>query len=283
VIKWDQVNMEARPAHPDDWLAVETLNQRACRTFPRLWPWEEHLARGPFVIVEHEGIVMGALFAWPDESPVAWVRLAALDDALDVDAWLKLALSPVLDQLRRLGTGALAWMDYGGWAGPCLSAHGFRRLAEVMTLVKLDRALPGTSAVDARLRLASDADVPAVVAVDRAAFTPHWWHSEATMRQRAAASSYFAVAELAGEVVAYAEGVLHLPGAHLNRIAVRPPHQNQGFGALLLDDALRTLWQYGAEQVTLNTQTGNRSSQRLYRRFGFEPTGDLMKVWELPL
>ena len=277
------MNLEARHAHPGDWLAVEALNQRACRTFPRLWPWEEHLAHDPFVTVEHEGIVVGALLAWPDESPVAWVRLATLDDALDVDAWLGLTLPPVLDRLRRLGTRALAWMDYGGWAGPCLSAHGFRRLAEVMTLVKLDRALPDTSGVDARLRQASDADIPAVVAVDRAAFTPHWWHSEATMRRRAAASSHFTVAEMAGEVVAYAEGVLHLPGAHLNRIAVHPSHQNHGIGALLLDDALRALWQHEAERVTLNTQTGNRSSQRLYRRFGFEPTGNLMRVWELPL
>jgi ribosomal-protein-alanine N-acetyltransferase len=277
------MNLEARHAHPGDWLAVEALNQRACRTFPRLWPWEEHLAHDPFVTVEHEGIVVGALFAWPDESPVAWVRLAMLDDALDVDAWLSLTLPPVLDRLRRLGTRALAWMDYGGWAGPYLSAHGFRRLAEVMTLIKLDRALPDTSGVDARLRQASGADVPAVVAVDRAAFTPHWWHSEATMRRRAAASSHLTVAEMAGKVVAYAEGVLHLPGAHLNRIAVHPSHQNHGIGALLLDDALRALWQHEAERVTLNTQTGNRSSQRLYRRFGFEPTGDLMRVWELPL
>jgi RimJ/RimL family protein N-acetyltransferase len=52
---------------------------------------------------------------------------------------------------------------------------------------------------------------------------------------------------------------------------------------LLLDNALRAFWQSGAERVTLNTQTGNRSSRRLYQRFGFEPTGDLMRVWELPL
>ncbi|MFQ6101816.1 MAG: GNAT family N-acetyltransferase [Anaerolineae bacterium] len=281
------MSMEARRSCSDDWLAIEALNERAHRTLPRLWWWEEHLTDAPFIVVEREGVIVGALFAWPDESPVAWVRLAALDDGLDVDEWLDLALPLVLDGLRSRRTRALAWMEYGDWARPYLQVRGFRPLTEVITLAKSDHALPDTSGADARLRPASNADVPAVVAVDRAAFTPHWWHSEATMRRRAATSSHFAVAEVAGEVVGYAEGELRRDqehvAAHLNRIAVRPAHQGHGIGASLLRDALRAFWKHGAERVTLNTQTNNRYSQRLYRRFGFEPVGDLMTAWELQL
>ena len=281
------LDMEARRSCPDDWLPIETLNQKARRTSPRLWWWEEYLADDLFVVVEREGNVMGALFAWPDESPVAWVRLAALDDEQDVDEWLNLTLPLVLERLRRRGTQILAWMEYRGWAGPYLEERGFEPLTKVITLAKFDRALPDTSVCAARLRLASDADVPAVVAVDRAAFTPHWWHSEATMRRRTAASSHFTVAEVAGEIVGYAEGELRqepgLTAAHLNRIAVYPAHQHRGVGALLLRDALRAFWKRGAERVTLNTQADNRFSQRLYRHFGFEPVGDSMTVWELPL
>jgi ribosomal protein S18 acetylase RimI-like enzyme len=277
------MSMERRRARPDDWLAVEALYQRAGRTLPRLWWWEEHLTDDLFVVIEHKGIIVGALFASPDESPVAWVRLAALDDALEVDEWLNLALPPVLDGLRRRGAHTLAWMDCGGWAGPYLRAHGFRLLTEVATLVKSDHVLPDTRAADARLHPASDADIPAIVAVDRAAFTAHWWHSEATMRRRIATSSHSVVATAAGEVVGYAEGELRFPAAHLNRIAVHPAHQGCSIGALLLHDALRAFWRHGAKQVTLNTQTDNRRSQQLYRRFGFEPTGDLATVWELHL
>jgi ribosomal-protein-alanine N-acetyltransferase len=129
----------------------------------------------------------------------------------------------------------------------------------------------------------SDTDIPTAVAVDRAAFTPHWWYGEGTLRRRAAEAAHFAVAELAGEVVGYVEGELRRPAAHLNRIAVRPTYQGRGVGAALLDGALRALWQRGAEYVTLNTQSDNRYSQRLYRRFGFEATGDLATVWELRL
>ena len=273
--------MDARRVHPDDRPAIEALTQRARRKLPRLWWWEEHLADDVFIVVEHQGIVVGALLAWPDESPVAWARLVALDDALDVGEWLDLALPAALDGLRPRGTQKLAWMDYGGWAGPHLETRGFKRLTDVMTLSKFDRALPGTQAANARIRPASDADVPAVVAVDRAAFTPHWWHSETTMRRKIMTSSYFAVAELAGEVVGYAEGELRVPAAHINRIAVHPARQGQGIGALLLQNTLSAFWRHGAGQVTLNTQTGNRRSQRLYRRFGFEPTGDLITAWQL--
>jgi ribosomal-protein-alanine N-acetyltransferase len=268
--------MKVRTAYLTDWPAIEALSQRALRTLPRIWRWEEYLAHNLFVVIEHQGVVVGALFAWPDESPVAWVRMAALDNALDVGDWLGVALPAMLDRLREQGVQKLAWMDSRGWVSPYLGAHGFRRLAEVITLVKSNRAMPGAHAPAIRLRQASDADVPAVVAVDRAAFTPHWWHSETTVSQRAAASPYFAVAELAGEVVGYAEGDLHLPVAHINRIAVHPAHQSHGIGALLL-----AFWQQAAEQVTLNTQADNQYSLRLYRRFGFEPTGDVITAWEL--
>jgi ribosomal-protein-alanine N-acetyltransferase len=248
-----------------------------------MWQWEEHLTAESFVVVERDGAVAGTVFAWPDESPVAWVRMAALSEAMSVDEWLGAALPLVLAGLRRFRTAALAWMDYGGWAGPLLGKRGFKPLTDVMTMAKFDQQIPSANSTHVRLRPASDVDIPVIVAVDRAAFTPHWWHSEGTVRRRAAAAAHFTVAELAGEVVGYAEGELRLPTAHLNRIAVHPAHHGRGIGAALLHDALRAFWRQGAEQVTLNTQSDNRDSRRLYHRFGFGMTGDYATVWELQL
>lgn len=277
------MDTKARRTRPGDWPAIEALRHKACRKLPQLWWWEEHLADDLFIVIERDGNIAGALFAWPDEPPVAWVRMAALDDELDTDEWLDLALSPVLAGLRRRGTQKLAWMDYDGWAGPHLETHGFKRLTKVITLAKFDRTLPETNATDAYLRPTSDADIPAIAAVDRAAFTPHWWHSEFTLLRRTAASPHCVVAEVADQVVGYVEGNLRLPAAHLNRIAVHPICQGRGVGALLLCDALRAFWRLGAERVSLNTQTDNRYSRQLYRRFGFEPTGDTVTAWELEL
>ena len=275
--------IKARKVCPGDLPALKALNQRAYRRLPRLWWWDEYLTDDLFMVIERGRTLVGALFAYPDESPVAWVRLAVLDDHCDVEEWLDLALPPILDGLRRRGTQVLAWMDHGEWAGPYLKGRGYRRLAEVVTLIKCDHAVPepGTGGADVRLRPAPERDVAAVVAIDRAAFTPHWWHSAATLCRRAAASSHFAVAELAGAVAGYAEGEVHPPAAHLNRVAVHPAHQGRGLGTLLLCDALRAFWRQGAQQVTLNTQTDNHKSRQLYRRCGFEPTGDTVTAWEL--
>jgi len=283
VLNWNPMSLKVRRAHPDDWPNIEALIRSAHRAFVQLEWWEEYLTDNLFVVIEREGILAGALLAWPDESPVAWVRLAVLDDSLNTGEWLDLALPPLLDELRHQATRTVAWMDPGGWAGYYLMARGFEPFVEVMTLIKSDHALPRVDAASARVRTALDVDVPAIVAVDRAAFAPHWWHSEMTMRRIASTSDSIFVAEREGEVVGYAGGKLHSATAHLHRIAVHPDHQGCGVGALLLHDISRAFWQEGARQITLNTQTDNRSSQRLYRRFVFEPTGESMMAWELQL
>ncbi len=278
-----RAGLTARRARPSDWLQIETLNQTAQRALCWLWWWEEYLGGDLFVVVEHGDTVMGALFVSPDGAPVAWVRLVALGDALDAGAWLDTALPPILAGLRQRGVRSLAWMDYAGWAGPLLGPRGFERVTDVVTLLKRDRALPDGGVVDAFLRKASEVDIPAILAVDRAALGPHWWYGKETMRRRAAGLSHFAVAEVSGAVVGHAEGELRLPVAHLDRIAVHPDHQGRGIGTALMRDALQALWLRGATRVTLNTQSDNRRSQQLYRRFGFRPTGDVMTAWELPL
>ena len=275
--------MDARKAHPDDRAAIEALCDRARYKLPRMWHWEEHLDAESFVVVENGKALEGVIFVWSDGSPVAWVRTAALGHGLGVDAWLDLSLPLVLAALRRGGASALAWMDYGGWVGAHLEKRGFRPLTDVVTLSKFGRDLPALGPCSAGVRAASDADIPAVAVVDRAAFTPPWWHSEDAIRRRAGRAAYFAVATLAGKVVGYAEGELRLPVAHLNRIAVHPAQQGRGVGAALLRDTLRAFWRQGAGYVTLNTQSDNVYSQRLYRRFGFEATGDFATVWELEI
>ncbi len=283
-VKVSVMSLQAKRATPGDWLDIERLIQRAYRRLPRLWWWEEHLSDDLFVVLERRGEIVGALLAWPDESPVAWVRLAGLDDSLEIGQWLDLTLPLIIEELRRRGTRSLAWMDYGDWAGPHLERRGFARLVEVTTLAKFDRALPALRDLSTHyLRPAADGDIPATVAVDRIAFTPHWWHSEESMRRRAATAFHFMVAEVAGTVVGYAEGELHPPDAHLNRIALHPDYQGRGIGAALLHDALHAFWRGGAEQVTLNTQVNNHPARRLYRRFGFEEMGSTVTAWELQL
>jgi ribosomal-protein-alanine N-acetyltransferase len=277
------VTLIARASVQTDWLPIETLNRASRRALPKLWWWEEYLSEELFVVVEQGRVVVGALFAWPDDSPVAWVRLASLLDSVSAEEWLDAALPPLLRVLRSRGARRLAWMDYWEWAGPHLASRGFAPLTDVETMAKTDRVLPPASQLAATVRPAGTDDIAAIASVDVSAFTPHWRYSQATIAQRFRASPLFIVAEIDGAIVGYAEGDIRSPTAHLNRVAVHPHHQEQGIGALLAQHALRGFWQGGADQVTLNTQTNNQRARRLYRRLGFKPTGERATAWELAL
>lgn len=275
--------MRVRETHPYDWPVIDALVRRARFISPALWQWEAHLAKKGFFVVEMDGCIEGALLATPDQSPVAWVRLAAVSDALGLGQWLDVSLPPVLRHLRALKVRQLAWMDCGGWARPSLETRGFCPLTEVITLTKADRTTPKVNAPSITLRPASSGDFAALAAIDRRAFSPPWWRSEVSMRRRATRASRFTVAERGDAVIGYAETQLDPPTAHLNRIAVDPDHQGRGIGALLLKHALDAIWRGGARTVTLNTQQSNHRSRHLYARFGFQATGDSVTVWVLQL
>jgi hypothetical protein len=135
----------------------------------------------------------GAVCASSDASPVAWIRLAAVDRDLDIGHWLDLSLPPTFSALSTRGVRELAWTDYAEWAHTYLRPRGFTSLAEIITLTKTDRQLPNTPTVDAAephasgitLRSATDADLAAIVSIGWVAFEPHWWRSEATLRRYA--------------------------------------------------------------------------------------------------
>jgi ribosomal protein S18 acetylase RimI-like enzyme len=275
--------MEIRDARPQDLRAIEALTKRTRFTSAPLWRWKAHLAGEGFVVVEIDDRIEGMLLATADESPVAWVRMAAVSDELDVLEWINASLPPILDHLRGQQVRELAWMDHDQWAEVSLQSYGFRPRTEVITLHKTDRKMPEIQRPLVALRPVSDADFSVIAAIDRKAFAPTWWRSEASMRRRGATTSRFTVAEHGDDVIGYVEREAHPPMAHLNRIAVDPLQQGQGIGAVLLKHALVSLWRQGVETVSLNTQRSNRRSRRLYDRFGFQASGDSATVWVLRL
>ncbi len=274
-----------RKARPADIPEIRALHWRARFKMPCVWhcgtcqAFPAHF----YVASDESGRLTGAICAWSDGVPVARVRMVALEDDRWMSQRLGLMLSRVLAELSRSGVRELTWIDYEGWAGKYLARGGFVPLEQVITFAKFDRVLPEVAACDVHLRASSEQDIPGIAAVDWAAFPPHWWNGELTIRHGITVSPYFVVAEIEGEIVGYATGDVNEPMAHLNRIAVTPVHQGHGIGSQLLRDALLAFWKWGAEEVTLNTQQNNHVSQRLYHRFGFTPTGESAMVWRIPL
>ncbi len=271
--------MRVRTVEPDDWVAVTLLLETCSATALQLWSWEEYLTEDVFLVVEGEWGLRAAFLAWADVPPVAWVRMAVVEEALGVGIWLDHTLPLAIEALRRRRSRRLMWLDYHGWAAPHLAQRGFFPLTDVCVLAKMDRYLPAGGDGEVAIRAACPDDLSAIVSVDHAAFAPLWWYSAASLGQRLADASLFLVAESSDQLVGYAEGVFQGVHAHINRIAVRPSMQGQGVGSSLLRRALELFWRRDVEEVSLNTQIDNHPSQRLYRRFGFAPTGEEATVW----
>ena len=62
------MNTGVRNAQISDWMAVEALCNTARYRLPQMWQWENHLASDAFFVTERDGTMVGAIFAWPDES-----------------------------------------------------------------------------------------------------------------------------------------------------------------------------------------------------------------------
>jgi ribosomal protein S18 acetylase RimI-like enzyme len=155
-------------------------------------------------------------------------------------------------------------------------AAGFEEQERLRLLIHDLRDLP--AAPDAKLRRASDADRPKVLAVDAASFSPFWQLDEWSLQDAidATPSSRFRVA-VAGrtDVVGYAVCGRTARRGYVQRLAVDPAHRCRGLGAALVLDGLRWMRRRGVERAVVNTQLENEDARRLYLRLGFreQPPG----------
>jgi ribosomal-protein-alanine N-acetyltransferase len=244
------------------------------------------LGHSPFVLAEKHGCVLGVLACPPDPAEVAWVRgfaasavepYASIWAALWRAARERLAGMPAVQCVASVGTGK--------WYEELLESTGFRQVTNVVLLTWENGLyrLP-EDARPARIRRMSEADLPAVTAVDAAAFQPLWRYSLDGNRVAVDQSVVATVAETAdGRVLGYQISTASPLGGHLARLAVLPETQGQGIGYSLLCDLLKRFQQRGAAQVTVNTQEDNTTSLRLYQKAHFRLTGEKYPIFQFDL
>jgi ribosomal-protein-alanine N-acetyltransferase len=127
----------------------------------------------------------------------------------------------------------------------------------------------------------TEADLPQITEVDWASFGPLWHNSQETL-QRALAQSLFAmVAEDERDVIGYQMTTGGGVRAHLARLAVHPSVQGRGVGRALLGDLFQRLVQNGYLKLSVNTQSDNQTSLKLYQKMGFVRTGEAYPVYEV--
>jgi len=229
--------------------------------------------------------------AWHNEQLVG---LMATSDPLNRTCWMRLVAvhedSPVADVLHALwdglsdelygrGVRSVALLTMRNWIERYASEIGLRYIEDIITLSRTGSHLPTLPPSNLVIRAAEIADIDTITQVDQAAFEAPWQLSLSEVRQAHRIAAISTVALLDDKIAGYQISTAHRNSAHLARLAVNPNMQSGGIGAALLRDVLERFIRRDIKTMTVNTQSSNLRSQRLYNRFGFHPNGYDMPVW----
>ncbi len=280
---------QVRPAESDDRRRLAALMhlEPYVHQHPGWYaPLDKVGAPGFVVLQEGDGALDAALAVLPETRHVAWVRLFASVAALTPrHAWEAL-WSEAVAPLRARGVQWVAAMPFADWFQRLVQDVGFQHMEDVEVLVWERQPLPPLQPPEGlRLRPMTAEDLPAVAAIDAAAFGAFWQMSAEAFRTALARSVWATVVEAPenGDVLGFQISTPSPLGGHLARLAVHPQAQRQGVGRWLVHDTLAFFQRNHAERVTLNTQGNNEKALALYRRMGFRSTREVYPVYRYAL
>lgn len=272
-----------REASEEDLPAVERLLGRTPYSYSGLGGALREALREDLALAAWQADALAGFVAVHRQGPeVAWMYAFAVAQDVSLEAVGTALLSGLEERLRPMGVSYLAYMDEYDlpWLRRLLGRVGFARHTRVVGFEAWADPPPGWGNREVEVHPASLSDLPAVARLDQAAFGPIWGYGERVFRSVWETDALFLLAEEKGEAVGYILCTLHPERrAHVVRLAVAPAHQGRQIGVRLLAEAFVALRSQGVEWISLNTQEENRRSQRLYRWFGFRPTGEEVEVW----
>jgi [ribosomal protein S18]-alanine N-acetyltransferase len=217
-----------------------------------------------------------------------WLRGLALAEGVDVRSGVTALLPPLITHLTSQG---IQHLFYAGdesaetWLDAALRDYGFVQNTEVVVYEKRDLLIPDRGNRAVLVRTARAADLPTVLHVDKQCFEAQWTKDHTILGPAIEYGPLFIVAELNDQIVGYAYATTHFSGhlVHLVRIAVDPQLQGSRIGIRLMAEVIDFARAMGADLITLNTQSYNIHAQRLYRWFGFSPSGERQIVLRFDL
>jgi ribosomal-protein-alanine N-acetyltransferase len=270
-----------RPANPGDRNALLTLIRFEDRVHSHLdWrPIEEWLGAQPFLLAERRRRAVAALACPPDPPDTAWLRLFAVAEGLPLIQTWRLLWDQAHALLRQGSARRLAALCLEAWMADLCRETGFDHVDDVAVLSRSARTLAPGAESAVRVRRALPEDYAAIIAADLAAFGPPWQMSPDLIRSAIPRASLLTVAEMEGEIAGYQLSTPSAYGAHLARLAVLPAWQGQGVGTALVRHLIEHFARGNARTITVNTQASNAASLHLYRRLGFELTGERFPVF----
>lgn len=278
-----------RPAQLADRVAINRLTENHHRVHFNLdwwsfdqWLHDDRPSEAIWVAFDERELI-GLLTAPYEQSPVVWLRAMAIANGYSAAPVFTALLTHARSALLTCGAEHVAVLAHPAWVGDLTRRVNFTHYNSIVTMRKSDRVVPDLAQSPADIRPARPDDIPAIAANDRASFDTVWQHSSASLAHILKSVSHFVVAEIDGRVVGHAFSDIYGGHGHLIRLVVNPAHRRRGIGEQLLRESLLYQNALGAYPFTLNTQIDNASSQALYRRYGYQLTGEPVRVMHCAL
>ena len=124
-----------------------------------------------------------------------------------------------------------------------------------------------------RIRLATPADVPTMMTLERRAATAAHWSAEQYEAVFSGESRVALVLEEEAGVLGFVAGRAVGEEWEIENIAVAGPARRRGLGSRLLGEFLDLARDRGAEAVFLEVRESNLAARRLYDKWAFLETG----------
>ena len=126
-------------------------------------------------------------------------------------------------------------------------------------------------------------DVPAVAAIERAAFSDPWSQQSFEEALDHPAIHFVCAQSSVGDVLGYVVAWFVADQGEIANLAVAPSGWGAGIGRALLDDALSEGERRGAQAVFLEVRDSNERARRLYASSGFEEVGRRRRYYRKPV
>jgi ribosomal-protein-alanine N-acetyltransferase len=215
-----------------------------------------------------------------DPMPTAWVRIAALSNEEKAKRDLRYLMETAVSIMKEAGVRTVAWLAVDQWVNDWLAEFGFEESNALETYLKEDNTnldLPSILGLD--IRPALDQDMERLSQIEAQAFAPLWQHSTRSLQVAKNQAFSFDVALVDDQLVGFQLSTPNDYGVHLVRMTIDPAFQDRGIGTALMVHAIDGYYRRDRYRITLNTQLDNVASQQLYKKFGFQTTGQTFPIW----
>lgn len=244
----------------------------------------EWLGQQPFLLEKENEQVQAVFCAVPENKEIAWVRVFGLCKSQPMTPTWEQMLSSAIQDLQKKKVHTLASLSLHAWFKNLLEGSGFNHSQDIVVL-EWQGQLPHQARINdsIEIRKMLITDLPEVDRIDQQAFPPLWQNAPAGLSKAFNQTGISTVAVKNHRIVGYQISTAMTIYGHLARLAVDPECQREGIAFTLVYDLLQRFERRGFLRVTVNTQSDNRASLKLYDRFGFQATGEKIPVYCLTL